>query len=217
MKQIFLYVKTALSGILAISLLSNCQSTKPLSAEDRASIHRVYVNSYVKMPVKPIVQTRGDVWAMALGGAIGGAIAGANMSKEDMAQQYLQTHNIRVDQMLRSDFSQHLKKTGMFTVVDSPAKADAQIDLEVQVYGIGQNGNAFSNKYRTFMNAKGTLSKKGGSPLWQNFGFSTAIDGDRPQSTLDDLFKNPTTMRQHMQAVSQATSYNLVQKFSATK
>lgn len=217
MKQIIKHMKIVLTGILAMSLLSNCQSTKPLSAEDRASIHRVYVNSYVKMPEKPVVQTRGDVWAMALGGAIGGAIAGANMSKEDMALQYLQSHNIRVDQMLRIDFSQHLKKSGMFAVVDSPAIADAQIDLEVQVYGIGQNGNAFSNKYRTFMNAKGTLSRKGGSPLWQNYGFSTALDGDRPQSTLEDLFKNPTTMRQHMQAVSQATSYHLVQKFSDKK
>jgi hypothetical protein len=217
MKQIIRNCKIALIGILAASLLSNCQSTKALSAEDRASIRKVYVNSYVKMPEKPLVQTRGDVWAMVLGGAIGGAIAGANMSKEDMTQQYLQTNNIRADQMLRSDFTQHLKKSGIFTVVDSPSQADAQIDLEVQIYGIGQNGNAFSNKYRTFMNAKGTLSKKGGAPLWKNVGYSLALDGSRPQAALNDLFKNPATMRQHMQLVSQSTAYNLVQKISSPK
>lgn len=217
MTSLIQHFKITLTGILSACLLANCQSTQPLKQNDRASISKVYVNSRVKMPEKPAVQTRGDVWAMALGGAIGGAIAGANMSKEDMTQQYLQAHKIQVDQMFRSDFTQHLNKSGLFIVVDSPAKADAQIDLVVQMYGIGQNGNAFSNKYRTVMCAQGTLTKKGGALAWKNFGYSLASDGKRPQSTLDNLFKNPVTMRHHMQLATQVTAYKLVQKLSSPK
>jgi hypothetical protein len=177
------------------------------------------------MPEKPYVQTRGDVWAMALGGAVGGAIGGAaigalsgsNMSKEDLTLQVLQTNKIRLDQMIRNDFAQHLKQSGMFTVVDSPKNSDAQFDLEVQMYGIGQNGNAFSNKYRTNMNIKGSLSKKSGDIVWKNYAMSTALDANRPQTTLNDLLKNPSVLRQHMEKLSQVTSYNLVQKISPTK
>ena len=139
------------------------------------------------------------------------------MSKEDLTLQVLQTNKIRLDQMIRNDFAQHLKQSGMFTVVDSPQNSDAQFDLEVQMYGIGQNGNAFSNKYRTNMNIKGSLSKKRGDIVWKNYAMSTALDANRPQTTLNDLLKNPSVLRQHMEKLSQVTSYNLVQKISPTK
>jgi hypothetical protein len=185
MKKITNICYQSIFAVVTAALVSNCVPTKNLSDKDRASIRKVYINPYVKMPAKPIVQTRGDVLAMSLAGPIGGAIAASNMSSEDMTVQYLKTHNIKVDQMFHNDFSQHLKKSGYFTVVDSPSQADAQMNLEVVIYGIGQNGNAFSNKYRTFMNATGTLSKNGSSPLWKNYAVCTAIDGDRPQSRFD--------------------------------
>lgn len=139
------------------------------------------------------------------------------MKKEDLTLQFLNSHQIRVDQMLRNDFVHHLKKSGMFTVVNSAAQADAQFDLKVLVYGIGQNGNAFSNKYRTFMAAEGTLTKKGGATVWKNHGTCTALDSDRPQTSLNELLTKPATMRKHMEALSQGASYKLSQNLAAKK
>lgn len=217
MKNIVKISKIAISGIFAATLLSNCQSTKALSGADKASIRKVYVNTQVGMPEKPFVQTRGDIWAGALGGAVGGAIAGSNMSQEDQVIQYLNANKIRVDQMLRNDFIHHLKRTGDFTVVNSSSLADAQFDLKVLAYGIGQNGNAFSNKYRTVMSTEGILSKNGGNVVWKNNGICTAIDGDRPQASWDELFTQPATMRKHMEALTQATAYKLSQNIAAKK
>lgn len=209
-------IKWTFVATLALMQLA-CATSQEMSSEDRTFVRTVYIDRNVPLPKEPLVQTRGQVLAGTLGGLVGAAIASADKTKEQATIEYLEKNNITIDSLLVDAFTKELATRRTFSVVSSTDEADATINFEILVYGVGQNGNMFSSGYRTILNAKASMNKAGGTVIWVKQVIDAANNGDRPQATFEELYENPEIMRTHMTTVAQRAAKTMVDHLSGSR
>jgi hypothetical protein len=210
LSAIVLFIAVAMPGLAA------CGASKALKEEDRRLVQKVYVDPNVLLPPQPAVNTRGGAIGNAIGGLIGESIKAGAATDEGAVLEYLQSNKINIGEMLASSFAAELQEQRLFQLATSASDADAVFSLEIVRYGISHNGNAFSNQYRTYMRAKGALKRSDGTLLWTEELGDGPMNGDRPQTTLEDLFGNPETMREHMRLLAHVVASELAALLAST-
>lgn len=185
-----------------------------MSAQDKTSIHTVYIDHNVALPKNPRVQTRADSWVEGYGGLI--AVIGlTNKSKEYATIEYLEKNNIRIGEMLVDAFNTELVTRNKFSVVTSPTGSDAVIRVVIHMYGIEHTFNPFSNNYRTFLNAEATMIGHEDKIIWIKE-ISVESD-DQSLATLEELYNDPEIMRKHMSIVANMCAKRMVDHLLGTQ
>ena len=215
----------AATAILINPQMGSAESQKR-GVVDRPAIRSIYVDAAVALPKEPRLVTRGQGLGVALGGVVGGAAGGAAIggisesgggTPEQQFLAHLNSNKIRIGEMLPTAFIDEINKYGLFQIVASPDSADAVINLEVQVYGLGYTANPFSHDYRAFLHARGTLTRVGGKVVWSKRIWESGLDDQRPSASMQDLFNQPELMRSQMTAAISEVAREFVADLRKTK
>lgn len=208
--------KVALPIVMAV-LLSACASnpSTTMSAGDRAAIKTVKINPAVQLPEKMFYHGRGQSIAM-VGGAIGGAIAAATAAgPSEQIVAKMSASKISVPDILKTEFKRATESTGL-TVVDPAAASDAEITLQVNVYGLGQS-NGFSSLY-PMMNVSAVMKKNDGSIAWQKTDYASPLNSDnKTGKEFDDYMGDPELLRNAMTTISSIVSKMLTDDLKKTQ
>lgn len=204
-------VRRFLFGFVVLVSLVGCVPSQNLRVEDRQALKRVYIVTQVTMPERPTIITRGMAFGAGLGGVVGGIVAAFGATPDEQLVGFLAKNDIHVDQIVDKAFSDRLAQAQKFEFVSVRDNADASIQLEVVMYGIGYTANMFSHDYRAMMAVRATMTRADGKVIWiKQAAFNAMSGGNRPAVPFDDLFTQPELMRKQMTLTAQDAAAELV-------
>jgi hypothetical protein len=187
-----------LIGVLA---LTGCVSPVALTKPDRESIRAVSVQKNVKVPDTVVYQGGAQAVGMAFG-MVGGLIAG--LAAQRSAEQFkavMQEGRIDLGQIVRDQFEVELREAGIFPSV-VPGGGDAEIELEIQSYGLFHG--------RPALWVVGRLARPDGTVLWKLGESLMTPDYQGASYSLEEYQKNPQLLREGFTAGAKYISGKLV-------
>lgn len=206
-------------GICAlIVLLTACAGapTVNLSDADRARVKTVSIKPEVTMPQEMFYQAR----AQGIGAAFGllGALAtqGAANEPKEQVPVIMKNNGIEVPNILRVELEKALR-TSSLQVVPPESKADAEISLQVAVYGYAQK-NGLSNTVYPMINVSATMKSPDGKTIWQKTDYITALNGENDVGyEFPQFVEKPERLRETMTKVSGMVTRLLVADLNASR
>jgi hypothetical protein len=90
----------------------------------------------------------------------------------------MQKGEVDVGRIVRDQFDAELRSAGVFSSVTSE-NSDAQVRLEVNVYGLAQP-HGFSSQLKPTLGVTGKLLRPDGSVVWQKYEYITNLNGQTP-------------------------------------
>ena len=198
----------------AVLTLAGCAAGVPNVAIDegaRAQIHSVRINPVVVMPkdMEFYGQAQG-IAALAAGPFAG--LMNDKLSAEPKARLAgeIAGNHIDVQAMLAAAFARRASSDAAMKVVSGDAPADAQVDLVVNRYGFAIAHPGTATLYPVF-SVSAVMKSARGDVLWQGTDLMSALFADNKAGhTLDDLTKDPETVRQAFATGSDLVSGMLV-------
>lgn len=205
--------------LVLCGILTGCAGVPSvtMSAADRAQIKTVSMKTPATLPEDMFFHGRAQSFA-AVGGAIGSAMAQSAPNEPKQAiLQLLSQHNISVQDILKTEFSNALESQGGLKLQRGEEPANADMSLVINVYGFGQT-QGFSALLHPMINVSAVLKKPDGSVAWQKTDFVTPLnDANKPGYEFAEYVQNPELLRQAFTNVSRIVSQMLVKELAETR
>jgi len=216
----FFIHRTTVASLIAISSALTACVAPPVAITPaaKASIHTVRVNPVVKLPPDMMYMGPAQGVAMLLAGPLLGqqvASATGTSAKAQLAAQ-MQANHIDVGEIVATEFAKQASAGTSVNFVVGSAPADAQVDLVVNVYGIG-SAHALGSTLYPIVNLSVTMKAADGSVIWQATHVAGAQNFENKEGhTLEEYVKNPELLRQAFVNGGDIVSRVMVQDFLAT-
>lgn len=199
----------SLVGLIALVLtLSGCASTTPLTMESRNAIQVVAVIPEVEMPDQLVYHGGAQSIGLAFGliGGVLGSVASAGPAERFAA--FMEESEIYVDQIVYSEFIAEFDQAGLFTRKDS-GSVDAEIRLEVQLYGLTQV-HGLSSRLHPQIAVQSTMVDASGNVVWQEHHRVPPMGSGVPAYSAAEYTENPELLREAMHAAARLVSRGLI-------
>ena len=183
--------------------LGACASTTELTKENESKINAIGINNKVKIPEKAFYHGPGKAVG-AMFGAVGAIIAEATDSNDELIVEYMKKNDINIDDIVLEEFTKQIKLNNKLAgklTSDEIAAPDANLVLEVRIYGIAQT-HGFSSEYRPTLGVAAKLVSNSGEILWEEYEFVTALNDETSGIPFEDYFKDPAVMKDKYENVS---------------
>lgn len=193
--------------VSSLLLLTACGGlpTVNLSSTDRALLKTVSIKPEMTMPAEIMFQGR----AQAAGAAFGvlGALATQGMANEPKEQipRVMKNNNIDLPTILRAEMQKAIQSPSL-RVVAPGTRADAELSLQVTLYGYAQK-NGLSNTVYPTINVSATMKSPDGRTIWQQNDYITALNGENNVGyEYEQFLEKPERLRETMTKVSAMVS-----------
>ncbi len=195
--------------VCVLSFLSGCAGSVALTKKDRSSLQTVAINKDVTKPDDMFYQGRKQSVLAGTFGLIGSAIA-AESAKEpkSMLNAAMEKNNIDVRQIVKEQFENELKKSGLFGSVVNE-KGDAEFKLSIDIYGFAQP-HGLSSQLKPMLRVKGNLVRTDGSILWEKTEYVHNLSKGTPSHTIEEYLGNPELIREAFTVASKIVVSALV-------
>jgi len=212
--------RTTIASLIAVaSSLTACVAPPvAITPAAKAAIHTVRVNPVVKLPPEMMYMGPAQGAVMLLAGPLLGpqlASSTGTSAKAQLAAE-MQANHIDVGEIVAAEFAKQASAGTSVNFVVGSAPADAQVDLVVNVYGIGQ-AHALGSTLYPVVNLSVTMKAADGSVIWQATHVAGAQNVENKDGhTLEEFVGSPELLRQAFVNGSDIVSRVMVQDFLAT-
>ena len=199
------------SLVMACGLLAGCASTgQSLSQEDRSKLTTVHVSDKIAKPAKMYWLGSGGI-GFAFG-AIGGAItAEANKSPGEQFQQYVESKNVVIENIVREEAISALRDSGKMTLTEGAAPAAATLNISITQYGFSIP-TGFSSKVVPVLAVKCSLVDASGKTIWEANDRIHPLGNPVEAKTPDELGNDPKLVEASWRAAAKAAMVEIAKK-----
>lgn len=204
-------------AVLAVTvLLAGCAGGPAvnMSPTDKATIKSVTMSTTPALPAEMFFQGRAESFAM-VGGVVGATLAGS-VAKEPKAQllDTMKANNIDLPSILKTEFFGAAKARGLLAQAESPASAQGDLTLTVNIYGFAQT-QGFSALLYPLLNVTATIRKPTGEIAWQETAYVTPHNSDNKFGyEFGQYIRDPELMRKTLTNVAGVVSTMLLSPLS---
>lgn len=219
MIQLLYKLILTMSCVAMLTSCANRSSTVSDVEGKQSSIKTISISRTVKIVDEPFFQSPAMIWGGAIGGLIGAAIAGAISDAPTEPQKlkaFLEGSKIDVRAIVRSSLRNKLYKNGQsIRLVDAGAKADAEMQLHVALYGI-HGATPFSiTGMKPVLGVKAILVRPDKAIIWRGAQTIRAASSDQVAShTMDEYFAKPKLLSDGYASLSNIIADTLVTSFN---
>lgn len=208
-------MKNTLILLVLCLLLNGCASTAHLSDEYCQKISKVYINEDVKIPVKASYWG-GNPVATGLFGPIGFLVSQETVKKEreEQIDDFMEGNDINIGEIcinVAKSILMQNEKLSTKMLVNNPDDADTYLTLEVEIYGLGQEGPMTSN-YVPMLNIKATLTDREGVVLWKGYGYIHPMKSGMFAMPFDNYFDNPSILKDRFTRAAEKIFFSMSEK-----
>jgi hypothetical protein len=152
-------------------------------------------------------QGTAQVWGV--GGGVIGAVVGAKdaVGAKDQIKAAMRRDQIDLGLIIREQLESELVTASVFPSI-VPEGGDAEIRLEVLIFGFGQP-HAFSGKLMPTLGVQGSLVRTNGTVLWKKYDYA-AGQNQAFLHTLEEYLQNPQLIREAIIICAKIVSDRLV-------
>jgi hypothetical protein len=180
----------------------------PITKQARESIQSVSLDKNVTIPAYMTYTGRTRSVSALIPGIVGAVATGIEQGgARNALAAAMQRGQIDVGQIAREQFAAELGKAGIFPSI-VPEGGDAQVTLEVQMFGFGATW-AFSTELRPTLGVKASLVRNG-SVVWQRYESISSLNGETPKHYIEDYLETPDLIRQGFESVAKLVAAALV-------
>lgn len=203
----------AIVGLLLLLTACGGVPTVSLSSTDRAQLRTIAVKPEVTMPQEMFFQGR----AQSMGAAFGvlGALAtqGAPNEPKEQVPLIMKKNGIELPAILRAEVEKAIQASSL-RVAAPGSKADAELAMQVSLYGYGQK-NGLSNTVYPMLNVTASMKTPDGRVIWQKADYITALNGDNNVGyDYEQFVEKPERLRETLTKVSAMVARLLVADFT---
>ena len=180
-----------------------------ISKAEYSQLSSVSINPNVPLPKEFVYVGPNQAAAGFLFGAIGALIAeGASADTKTQLLQTLDRNDIKVGQIVSSEFEHQIRDAGFFLRVEAQG-ADAEFKMQVNIYGLYVCGQ---RQLCPILNLSGRLVRPDGKVVWQNTDFVTVNNKEITKSPhkLEELMAQPELLRESFRNAVRITSKMLI-------
>lgn len=196
-----------------VFLLTGCAGTVTLNERDRASIHKVNINSTVA-----VIESRHmmfPVETVPVGGAIGGAMSGLAASRaakqKELIANFMRENGIHIGQIVRKQFKATVRRNDVFPSVVVSDSEFPIFKLNVTNYGFNKTGIPFTSTLNPQLCVRGKLVAADGTILWRKRSMYLPLFKRTAHAhTLEEYLNEPKLLREAFEDAAEKVTRKLV-------
>lgn len=177
-----------------LALTAGCANVRTLSAQDKANIQRVTLNPTVTINNDMYYAGPGQVLAI---GFIGGLVSEAvNRGPKATIQAVMQESKISLPDIVKAEFSREMQKSAAMQVTNNPSEAQADLVLNVDMYGLAKPHMLSSTLY-PIIHVTAIIKKPDGTVAWERKEVISQLNAENTTGhTIEEYLAKPEYLRE---------------------